>query len=232
MFKLSATLALLALAQAALAAVSITNPVAGTLWKQGAKVTITWTATGTDATGTIPIALMNGPATSLQPVTTINDAQKASASGKYTWTVPADIADGADYTVAFGTAPNYYYSHHLHRRSPLHCCPPQHHLRFQGLRLCFCLCQCLCICCSHYHHLWGISLRRCCFRCPRCCCCRRCHLFLVKRQKQNATIDKYTSFYTIYTHLIQCRYMLNHICPPKSVEFRNDHSILFCCHYF
>lgn len=42
MFKLSATLALLALAQAALAAVSITNPVAGTVWKQGSKVTITW----------------------------------------------------------------------------------------------------------------------------------------------------------------------------------------------
>ncbi|KAG2174077.1 hypothetical protein INT44_000191 [Umbelopsis vinacea] len=113
MFKLSATLALLALAQAALAAVSITNPVAGTVWKQGAKVTITWTATGTDAAGTIPIELMNGPATSLQSVTTINDAQKASASGKYTWTVPADIADGADYTVAFGTSPNFYYSHYF-----------------------------------------------------------------------------------------------------------------------
>ncbi|CAO3683195.1 unnamed protein product [Umbelopsis ramanniana] len=113
MFKLSATLALLALAQAALAAVSITNPVAGTVWKQGSKVTITWTATGTDATGTIPIELMNGPATSLQSVTTINDAQKASASGKYTWTVPADIADGADYTVAFGTSPNFYYSHYF-----------------------------------------------------------------------------------------------------------------------
>ncbi|KAH8555953.1 Ser-Thr-rich glycosyl-phosphatidyl-inositol-anchored membrane family-domain-containing protein [Umbelopsis sp. PMI_123] len=113
MFKLSASLALLALAQATLAAVSITNPVAGTVWKQGSKVTITWTATGTDATGTIPIELMNGVATSLQPVTTINDSEKASASGKYTWTVPTDIADGSDYTVAFGTSPNQYYSHYF-----------------------------------------------------------------------------------------------------------------------
>jgi hypothetical protein len=32
------------------------------------------------------------------------------STGKYTWAVPADLPDGADYAVAFGTAPNIYYS--------------------------------------------------------------------------------------------------------------------------
>lgn len=36
--------------------------------------------------------------------------QRGTASGKYTWTVPKDTPNGADYTVAFGSAPTYYYS--------------------------------------------------------------------------------------------------------------------------
>ncbi|KAJ2955049.1 hypothetical protein NQZ79_g8885 [Umbelopsis isabellina] len=121
MYKLTASLALLALAQAAMAAISITNPVAGTTWKQGSKATIAWlptnhlclslarTATGDDASGETQITLMQGAATQLQTVETINDSVKGSA-GKYTWTVPKDTPNGADYTVAFGSAPTFYYS--------------------------------------------------------------------------------------------------------------------------
>ncbi|CAO3676293.1 unnamed protein product [Umbelopsis vinacea] len=112
MYKLSAALALLALAQASLAAISPTNPIAGTVWKQGSKATIAWTATGTDATGTVDINLVHGDATALQPVTDIVSGVKGS-TGKYTWAVPADLPDGADYAVAFGTAPNIYYSHYF-----------------------------------------------------------------------------------------------------------------------
>ncbi|GAB5589332.1 hypothetical protein Unana1_04232 [Umbelopsis nana] len=112
MFKLSAALALLALTQASLAAISPTNPIAGTVWKQGSKATISWTATGTDATADVPIQLVHGDATALQPVTTIVDSVLGS-TGKYSWTVPADMPDGADYAVAFGSAPTYYYSHYF-----------------------------------------------------------------------------------------------------------------------
>ncbi|CAM0136161.1 hypothetical protein VKS41_005444 [Umbelopsis sp. WA50703] len=113
MYKLTASLALLALTQAAMAAISITNPVAGTTWKQGSKATIAWTATGDDASGTVEITLMQGAATLLQTVETISDSVKGSASGKYTWTVPKDTPNGADYTVAFGSSPTFYYSHYF-----------------------------------------------------------------------------------------------------------------------
>ncbi|CEP09693.1 hypothetical protein [Parasitella parasitica] len=83
--------------------VSVTSPLAGTVYTAGQPAVITWID---QQVPVIPkIVLAKGLPTALQPVSTIAQDVDANA-GSYTWNVPADIAAGDDYAFELGNSPN------------------------------------------------------------------------------------------------------------------------------
>ncbi|KAI9305108.1 hypothetical protein BJ944DRAFT_265774 [Cunninghamella echinulata] len=97
---------LIALASCQQNIVSITSPLSNSQYTAGEKLIISWI---NPTVQTIPsITLVNGPATALQPVSTI--AQNVDAnSGSYSWSIPADITPGR-YALQLGTSPSISYS--------------------------------------------------------------------------------------------------------------------------
>ncbi|ORX61567.1 hypothetical protein DM01DRAFT_1125110 [Hesseltinella vesiculosa] len=83
--------------------VSITSPLAGTKLKAGQDVIISW------VNPTVPtisqIVLAKGPSTALQPMTAIAQNVDAAA-GHFTWKIPYEIENGAEYAFEFGTSPD------------------------------------------------------------------------------------------------------------------------------
>ncbi|ORX94842.1 hypothetical protein K493DRAFT_301827 [Basidiobolus meristosporus CBS 931.73] len=100
------------LAASVVADYSITQPVDGTVWKSGNKITITWLVNDSPPAtpAKIDIALMSGPPEALQ-VKTVIASGVSSADGKYEWTVPANMENGQNYVVRAGNGPDVKYSH-------------------------------------------------------------------------------------------------------------------------
>ncbi|KAI8068004.1 hypothetical protein BC940DRAFT_326217 [Gongronella butleri] len=96
--------ALLAVASAQQAAiVSITSPLSGSKLKAGQDCIISWVNPSVPSISQIVLA--RGPSTALQPVTTI--AQNVdTAAGHYTWKIPYEIENGAEYAFELGTSPD------------------------------------------------------------------------------------------------------------------------------
>jgi hypothetical protein len=87
---------------------SITSPLAGTVYTAGQNAVAAWTIN--PAVSTISqIVLVQGPATALQPVVTIGTTVDASF-GQWPWTIPQATAPGTDYALEFGASPNISYS--------------------------------------------------------------------------------------------------------------------------
>ncbi|KAL0082898.1 hypothetical protein J3Q64DRAFT_1750562 [Phycomyces blakesleeanus] len=102
--------ALIALAVAAVSAdniISVTSPLTGTVYTAGKSAIITW------VNPTVPtisqIVFSQGLSTALQPVAIIANNVE-TASGTYTWAIPADTPAGTDYAFVFGTSPNQSYT--------------------------------------------------------------------------------------------------------------------------
>lgn len=90
--------AIAALAVAAVSAqttppVSITSPLTGTVYTAGGQALITWI--NPTVTTLAQIQLAKGPSNALQPVGLVA-SNVATASGTYTWTIPANTAPGTD----------------------------------------------------------------------------------------------------------------------------------------
>ncbi|KAI9277482.1 hypothetical protein BY458DRAFT_433208 [Sporodiniella umbellata] len=87
--------------------VSITGPLANTVYKAGSEAHITWTE---PKVSIIPqIVLVQGPPTALQPVMTIAkdlDAQSRSCI----WKIPSDLPSGSNYALELGVSPNIAYT--------------------------------------------------------------------------------------------------------------------------
>lgn len=89
-FAILAAAASIVNAQAAapVAPVSITSPLTGTVYVAGKQAIISWVSPKADS---IPqIVLAQGASTALQPVTTIA-TNVSTASGTYTWDIPANL---------------------------------------------------------------------------------------------------------------------------------------------
>ncbi|CAG8468437.1 10807_t:CDS:2 [Ambispora leptoticha] len=91
----------------------INNPVAGTVWKCGSKVPITWIDDGTPGPQTVNLVLKVGDANSLTPVKDIAQGVPVS-QGSVQYTVPCDLVTSDAYTVGIGSNDNdYNYSHYF-----------------------------------------------------------------------------------------------------------------------
>ncbi|KAH8553459.1 hypothetical protein BGW37DRAFT_485813 [Umbelopsis sp. PMI_123] len=87
---------------------SITSPLAGTVYTAGQNAVAAWTIN--PAVSTISqIVLVQGPATALQPVVIIGTTVDASF-GQWPWSIPQATAPGTDYALEFGASPNISYS--------------------------------------------------------------------------------------------------------------------------
>ncbi|ORY02812.1 hypothetical protein K493DRAFT_311976 [Basidiobolus meristosporus CBS 931.73] len=99
------------LASSALGGFYITQPIDGTKWVSGTKVTINWLENNQTTTPTkFDITLMSGKADNLQEVSVVAKGL-TNKSGPYQWTVPNTIPSGAQYAVRIGSGSDVFYSH-------------------------------------------------------------------------------------------------------------------------
>ncbi|KAJ2735294.1 hypothetical protein IW152_001674 [Coemansia sp. BCRC 34962] len=112
---------LAAFVSSALAALSINNPVAGTVWAyDGSPVTITWISDdNTVLTGTVTVQLMEGADTNnLMPVLTIA-SNIAASLGKVTFTPPGNLPGSEYYAVRVtASVDGPHYSHQFRAGNP------------------------------------------------------------------------------------------------------------------
>ncbi|KAJ2741825.1 hypothetical protein GGI20_004920 [Coemansia sp. BCRC 34301] len=112
---------LAAFVSSALAALSINNPVAGTVWKyDGTPVTISWISSdNTVLTGTVTVQLMEGQDTNnLMPVLTIA-SNLAASLGKVTFTPPSNLPGSVYYAVRVtASVDGPHYSHQFQAGNP------------------------------------------------------------------------------------------------------------------
>ncbi|KAI9019430.1 hypothetical protein CLU79DRAFT_804939 [Phycomyces nitens] len=102
--------ALIALAVAAVSAdniISVTSPLTGTIYTAGKSAIISWVNPSVPTIS--QIVFSQGLSTALQPVSVIA-TNVETASGTYTWNIPADTPAGDDYAFVFGTSPNQSYT--------------------------------------------------------------------------------------------------------------------------
>ncbi|KAK9763198.1 hypothetical protein K7432_010356 [Basidiobolus ranarum] len=113
-FKYLSLVVLMTTFASTFADVSITSPIAGTQWKAGKKVSITWLEVPkTETPANIDIYLVAGQAENLKIVGTIANGVD-STKKKYTWTVPKDLVNNMDYSVRIDAGDNQSYSHYFH----------------------------------------------------------------------------------------------------------------------
>ncbi|KAJ2684692.1 hypothetical protein IWW39_004759 [Coemansia spiralis] len=112
---------LAAFVSSALAALSINNPVAGTVWAyNGSPVTITWVSDdNTVLTGTVTVQLMEGADTNnLMPILTIA-SNIAASLGKVTFTPPSNLPGSEYYAVRVtASVDGPHYSHQFRAGNP------------------------------------------------------------------------------------------------------------------
>ncbi|KAJ2064224.1 hypothetical protein GGI17_001109 [Coemansia sp. S146] len=113
--------ALAAFVSSALAALSINNPVADTVWAfNGSPVTITWISDdSTVLTGTVTVQLMEGADTNnLMPVLTIA-SNTAASLGKVSFTPPSNLPGSKYYAVRVtASVDGPHYSHQFRAGNP------------------------------------------------------------------------------------------------------------------
>ncbi|KAK9765955.1 hypothetical protein K7432_005306 [Basidiobolus ranarum] len=94
--------------------ITITNPVAGTIWEPGKEIVVSWmTVPGANVNpDKIDITLMVGPATAMNVATVIASGVDAK-SGSTTWRVPNNLPPGNQYAIRTGDNTNVQYSHYF-----------------------------------------------------------------------------------------------------------------------